>query len=172
MNRETPTERFDPFYGAQDFDFDLALSRSFWEGNEQNYVILYRFDGVRSQIDDLYGESLSEEKVFFAPVKLKVVPNIGEVVKSFKVPGGLRTQMQAVTLGFYLAEVMEKECRPRDGDFVRYDNGQGPMFYELGGVDELLGNNTHAGVPFYIGAVGTLVGANAIPQNLLTWDLE
>jgi hypothetical protein len=156
-------------YGARDFDFDLQLSRQFWEGDVVHTATIFRLDAVRTLVDEVYGETLAEEKSFFPPVEVTVVPNIGEVVTAFRLPGGVRHQSSSITLGFYLEELTAKACRPHDGDFVCYDAGQGPQFYELTGVDELLGSNTHAGVPFYVGAVGVLAGANAIPPGLAAW---
>ncbi len=170
MARQTPRPQPHQFYSVEDADFDLALSRSFWEGEARHTATIYRLDSVRSQIDDVYGESLKEEKIFFPPVEVLCVPNIGELTNTFVVPGGAAKQLQGLVLGFYLAELEEKDCYPRKGDFVRYDNGQTPLFYELTLVDQLLGANTHAGVPFYVGVAGVIKGNDAIPQGLLTWE--
>lgn len=170
MARETPAPQPHQYYSYQDLDFDLALSRSFWESEARHTVTIYRLDAARTLMDDVYGESLGEEKTFFPPVEVLCVPNLAELTNTFVVPGGAAKQLQALTLGLYLAELEEKECYPRKGDFVRYDNGQGPFFYELVLVDNILGANTHAGVPFYVGVAGVIKGNDAIPQGLLQWD--
>jgi hypothetical protein len=144
----------------------LQLSRQFWGFDAPYTAILYRLDGIRTQVDDVYGETLSEEKIFFPPVEVTVVPNISEVVTTYQVPGGLKKRAYNLTVGFYLAELLEKQCRPHDGDFMLYNAGQGLEFYELGNVDELLGTNTLAGVPFYVGATAALVPGNAVPTGL------
>lgn len=156
-------------YGFRDLDFDLKLSRQFWDGDTIHTASIFRLDAARTLVDEVYGETLAEEKTFFAPVEVVVVPNIGELVTSFRVPGGMRHQASSLALGFYLAELTAKACRPHDGDFVLYDSGQGGQFYELAAVDELLGTNTHAGIPFYVGAMGILQGAGTIPPGLAAW---
>lgn len=152
-------------YGAQDLDQDLRRSRMFWEGDVQHTATIFRFDGLRSQVDEVYGETLGEEKVFFDPVEVTVVPEIGELTNKFKVPGGLAQQENRVVLAFYLAELQTKDCRPHTGDFVLWRE----KFYEMGPVDEILDSNTHAGIAFYVGAVCNLVSASAIPPGLANW---
>jgi hypothetical protein len=154
------------YYGPEDLNLDLQFSRQFWEGDVRYSCVLYRLDATRTQVDDVYGETLAEAKVFFPPVEVTIVPNIQAVVNSYVVPGGLAKQVANVHVGFYYAELIDKACRPHSGDFMRYDAGQGPSFYELANVDELLSNNTRAGVPYYVSAVGVLVGQNAVPAGL------
>lgn len=170
MDAARPNPQHHAHYTARDGDLDLQISRMFWGYDAVYKATIFRFDGIRSQVDDVYGETLAEEKIFFPPVEVTVVPNIGEVTNTFKVPGGVAHQQYNLTLGFYLQELQDKECRPHAGDFVLYDSGQGPQFFEMTVVDELLGNNTLAGVPFYVGALCVLKGGDAIPPGLAEWS--
>jgi hypothetical protein len=165
-----PFPKHHAHYTAQDLDLDLRISRMFWGYDAVYKASIFRFDPMRSQVDDVYGETLAEEKFFFAPVEVTVVPNIGEVTNTFKVAGGVAHQQYTLSLGFYLEELLTKECRPHAGDFVLYNAGQGDQFYEMAVVDELLGNNSHAGTPFYVGALCVLKGGDAIPPGLSKWQ--
>jgi hypothetical protein len=154
------------FYSPADLQLDLQLSQAFWRENGDYRGQLFRVDGVRSQVDDLYGEIESEGLVFFPVVEVQLVPNFGELLTQFRVAGGVRHQSQEVVFGFYLEEINRKQCRFHDGDFLRYPGTNGPTFYELAEVTELTQNAVHGGQPFYLSAYGVPVNAASLPPAL------
>ncbi len=69
-----PINRMGKFYDSMDFGMENEMAREFLEGDLNFTVILFRVDKIKSQTDDVYGESDSEEIRFLPPVELKVRP--------------------------------------------------------------------------------------------------
>lgn len=76
--KRLPINRMGKFYDYLDFGLENDMAREFLEGDLNFTVILFRVDRIKSQTDDVYGESDSEEIRFHPPVELKVRPNLEE----------------------------------------------------------------------------------------------
>ena len=73
-----PINRMGKFYDSMDFGMENEMAREFLEGDLNFTIILFRVDRLKSQTDDVYGESDSEEIRFLPPVELKVRPVLEE----------------------------------------------------------------------------------------------
>jgi hypothetical protein len=76
--KRLPINRMGKFYDYLDFGLENDMAREYIEGDINFTVILFRVDRIKSQTDDVYGESDSEEIRFHPPVELKVRPNLEE----------------------------------------------------------------------------------------------
>ncbi len=76
--KRLPINRMGKFYDYLDFGLENDMAREFLEGDINFTVILFRVNRTKSQTDDVYGESDSEEIKFYPPVELKVRPNLEE----------------------------------------------------------------------------------------------
>lgn len=76
--KKLPITRMNKFYDDQDFQFENDMAREFIEGDLNFTVILFRVDRIKSQTDNVYGESDSEEIRFHPPVEIKVRPQLEE----------------------------------------------------------------------------------------------
>lgn len=76
--KHIPINRMGKFYDYLDFGLENEMAREFLEGDINFTVILFRVDRIKSQTDDVYGESDVEEIRFHPPVELKVRPTLDE----------------------------------------------------------------------------------------------
>ena len=76
--KRLPINRMGKFYDGLDFGLENEMAREFIEGDLNFTVILFRIDRIKSQTDDVYGESDVEEIKFHPPVELKVRPVLEE----------------------------------------------------------------------------------------------
>ena len=76
--KRLPINRMGKFYDYLDFGLENDMAREYIEGDINFTVILFRVDRIKSQTDDVYGESDSEEIRFHPPIELKVRPNLEE----------------------------------------------------------------------------------------------
>jgi hypothetical protein len=76
--KRLPINRMGKFYDYLDFGLENEMAREFVEGDLNFTVILFRVDRIKSQTDDVYGESDVEEIKFHPPVELKVRPALEE----------------------------------------------------------------------------------------------
>lgn len=77
-NKKLPITRMNKFYDDLEFGLENEMAREYLEGDINYTVILFRVDRLKSQTDDVYGESDSGEIRFLPPVELKVRPNLLE----------------------------------------------------------------------------------------------
>ena len=75
-NKRWPITRVQKFYDYNDFSLENEMAREFIEGDLNFTVVLFRVDRIKSQTDDTYGESDSEEIKFHPPIELKVRLNL------------------------------------------------------------------------------------------------
>lgn len=76
--KRLPINRMGKFYDSLDFGLENDMAREYLEGDINFTVILFRVNRIKSQTDDVYGESDSEEIRFHPPIELKVRPNLEE----------------------------------------------------------------------------------------------
>ena len=77
-NNKRPITRLWKFYDETDFNLENEMSREFVEGDLNFTVVLFKVDRIKSQTDDVYGESSANEIVFHPPKELKVRPLLNE----------------------------------------------------------------------------------------------
>jgi hypothetical protein len=77
-NNKRPITRLWKFYDETDFNLENDMSREFVEGDLNFTVVLFKVDRIKSQTDDVYGESSANEIVFHPPKELKVRPLLNE----------------------------------------------------------------------------------------------
>jgi hypothetical protein len=76
--KKLPITRMGKFYDYLDFGLENEMAREYLEGDINFTVILFRVDRIKSQTDDVYGESDAEEIKFHPPVEIKVRPSLEE----------------------------------------------------------------------------------------------
>lgn len=72
MNKKWPITRVHKFYDDVDFNMENEMAREYMEGDLNLTLVLFRVDRIKSQTDNVYGESDVEEIKFHAPVEIKV----------------------------------------------------------------------------------------------------
>ena len=67
--RKIPITRLNKFFGAEDFDLDIAMGREWLEGDMNFRLVLYRVDKQKTKTDDVYGETVEDGIKFLPPVE-------------------------------------------------------------------------------------------------------
>jgi len=73
-NKRRPISRLHKFYDDIDFNMENEMAREFVEGDLNFTVVLFKVDRIKSQTDDVYGETSANEIKFHAPKEIKVRP--------------------------------------------------------------------------------------------------
>lgn len=117
-----PITRINKFFSEEDFKLELEMSREFIEGDGNFTIILYRVDRVKTEYDDLYGESTSNGLKYLPPIELKVMPFLDEPNnKSYNNNGSLRyLQDGNFTFSIYQAQLDELNVEINHGDYIGY----------------------------------------------------
>ena len=74
--KKFPISRLHRFYDYMDFNLEDEMAREFVEGDLNFTVVLFMVDRIKSQTDDVYGESSTQEIRFQPPVEIKVRPQL------------------------------------------------------------------------------------------------
>ena len=70
-NRKVPITRLEKFFGAEDFELDIAMGREWLEGDMNFRLVLYRIDQQKTVTDDVYGETVEDGVKFHPPVEFR-----------------------------------------------------------------------------------------------------
>jgi hypothetical protein len=73
-SKKFPISRLHRFYDEVDFGLENEMAREFVEGDLNFTVVLFKVDRIKSQTDDVYGESDTNEILFHPPKEIKVRP--------------------------------------------------------------------------------------------------
>jgi len=119
--RKYPITRLHKFYDEVDFGLENEMAREFMEGDLNFTVILFQVDRVKSQTDDVYGESDSEEIKFLPPKEIKVRPIMGEPNTENYSEGYLRRQEYGdFSFTVFVDHLKELKADIKYGDYIGY----------------------------------------------------
>jgi len=71
MENRVPIRRLEKFFGQEDFDLEVRMGKEWLEGDMSFTLVLYKIDRQKTNQDDVYGESLSDQIQFYAPIEFK-----------------------------------------------------------------------------------------------------
>ena len=128
--KRLPINRMGKFYDYLDFGLENEMAREFIEGDLNFTVILFRIDRIKSQTDDVYGESDVEEIKFYPPVELKVRPTLEESESKAYTEGYLRYE----EYGNLTFTILEDQLKELDvdityGDYIGYPDKEDHVKY-------------------------------------------
>jgi hypothetical protein len=128
--KRLPINRMGKFYDYLDFGLENEMAREFIEGDLNFTVILFRIDRIKSQTDDVYGESDVEEIKFYPPVELKVRPTLEESESKAYTEGYLRYE----EYGNLTFTILEDQLKELDvdityGDYIGYPDKEDNVKY-------------------------------------------
>lgn len=165
MEKKVPITRLGKFFGAEDFNLDIGMGREWLEGDMNFTCVLYRIDRQKNQVDDVYGETLSDGIKFLSPVQFKayiqvMAPenrNVGTSKIEQLEPGNIKIsvfQKQLDELGIDISY----------GDYIGYYETEDKVrYYTVNNDGRVVSDNKHtyAGYkPFYRTIIASAVGPN------------
>lgn len=125
-----PINRMGKFYDYLDFGLENEMAREFIEGDLNFTVILFRVDRIKSQTDDVYGESDVEEIRFHPPIELKVRPMLEESEsKSYSEGYGRYEEYGNLTFTIFEEQLTEQGIDISYGDYIGYPDREDNIKY-------------------------------------------
>ena len=143
--RKIPITRLEKFFGAEDFELDIAMGREWLEGDMNFRLVLYRVDKQKTKTDDVYGETVEDGIKFHPPVEFRGYvqveqpenQNYGQSSMSQMEPGNLK-------VGVYQTTLDELEIDINYGDYIGYYETESRVrYYSVSNDGRVTSDNKH-----------------------------
>ena len=143
--RKIPITRLEKFFGAEDFDLDIAMGREWLEGDMNFRLVLYRVDRQKTKTDDVYGETVEDGIKFHPPVEFKGYVQVeqpenqdyGQSRMSQMEPGNLK-------VGVYQESLDELGIDIDYGDYIGYYETESRVrYYTVVNDGRVVSDNRH-----------------------------
>ena len=163
--RKIPITRLNKFFGAEDFDLDIAMGREWLEGDMNFRLVLYRVDRQKTKTDDVYGETVEDVIKFLPPVEFMGYVQIdlpenqdyGQSRMSQMEPGNLK-------VGVYQESLDVLNFDIEYGDYIGYYETESRVrYYSVVNDGRVVSDNKHTYggyKPFYRSIVASPVNDN------------
>ena len=163
--RKIPITRLEKFFGAEDFELDIAMGREWLEGDMNFRLVLYRVDRQKTKTDDVYGETVEDGIKFHPPVEFRGYvqveqpenQNYGQSSMSQMEPGNLK-------VGVYQDTLDELGVEIEYGDYIGYYETESRVrYYSVVNDGRVVSDNKHTYggyKPFYRSIVASPVNDN------------
>jgi len=163
--RKIPITRLNKFFGAEDFDLDIAMGREWLEGDMNFRLVLYRVDKQKTKTDDVYGETVEDGIKFLPPVEFMGYVQVeqpenqdyGQSRMSQMEPGNLK-------VGVYQESLDELNIDIEYGDYIGYYETESRVrYYSVVNDGRVVSDNKHTYggyKPFYRSIIASPVNDN------------
>lgn len=163
--RKIPITRLEKFFGAEDFELDIAMGREWLEGDMNFRLVLYSVDRQKTKTDDVYGETVEDGIKFHPPVEFRGYvqveqpenQNYGQSSMSQMEPGNLK-------VGVYQDTLDDLNIEIEYGDYIGYYETESRVrYYSVVNDGRVVSDNKHTYggyKPFYRSIVASPVNDN------------
>jgi hypothetical protein len=163
--RKIPITRLEKFFGAEDFELDIAMGREWLEGDMNFRLVLYRVDKQKTKTDDVYGETVEDGIKFHPPVEFRGYvqveqpenQNYGQSSMSQMEPGNLK-------VGVYQDTLDDLDIEIEYGDYIGYYETESRVrYYSVVNDGRVVSDNKHTYggyKPFYRSIIASPVNDN------------
>jgi hypothetical protein len=117
-----PITRVNKFFDEGEFNLENDLKREYLEGDINMSLILYRVDKEKSAVDDIYGESYTQEIRFLPPIELSGLIKIDQPTNKNYGPKGTVRYLETGNLTFtvHVNLLKELDADISYGDYIAY----------------------------------------------------
>lgn len=130
MNKKWPITRVHKFYDDTDFNMENEMAREYMEGDLNFTLVLFRVDRIKSQTDNVYGESDVEEIKFHPPVEIKVRLTLEESQSKAYSDGYVRYEDYGnLTFTVFNDHLRELNVDISYGDYIGYPDKEDNIKY-------------------------------------------
>jgi len=121
------------FFKLNDLKRNVSIGRQYLETIIPATVYLYKIDHIKSQTDDLYGETYASEKVIKERIELRVKFQIEESETVYLGANGISKEYSGnLNFNVYTDELKGKNTDVLKGDYVAIADEDGDLrFYEV-----------------------------------------
>ena len=119
--KRVPINRNNLFYSDESFLFDIELGKNYIEQDMNQTLVLYSVDVSKTNINDTYGETKTDEIQFKTPVEFHCVYKIEEPeLKAYDKTKNIGTYMKTgkLTFGVYKETLDELGIEIKPGDYI------------------------------------------------------
>ena len=119
--RRVPINRNSLFYDAESFALEREIGKNYIEQDMGQTVVLYQVDASMTQVDDVYGETSTDEVAFKTPIEIPCTYKIEQPeLKSYDKSKQLGTYMKTgkLTVGVYQETLVELGVEIKKGDYI------------------------------------------------------
>ena len=128
--KKFPISRLHRFYDYMDFNLEDEMAREFVEGDLNFTVVLFMVDRIKSQTDDVYGESSTQEIRFQPPVEIKVRPQLEKSEsKAYSEGSGRIEDYGNFTFTVFVSHLEELNVDITYGDYIGYSDREDNIKY-------------------------------------------
>jgi hypothetical protein len=164
-NRSVPITRLSKFFGAEDFSLDVSMGREWLEGDMNFTLVLYRIDKKKTNVDDVYGEALTDGIKFLPPIEFKAFVKImapenkflGKTMVDQMEPGNAQ-------ISVYQSHLDELGVDIEFGDYIGYYETESRVrYYTVNNDGRVVSDNKHTYggyKPFYRTIIASPVTEN------------
>jgi hypothetical protein len=135
-------QRFGMFMTNNSYNLDIAYGRNYLNSDIVHEIVVYKINVNKSKSHNLYKQTKAQNKVFFPPIKIKVMINIEESEQKFygENEGGIvRDDTGNLIFGVYLKELEENNLDIQRGDYIGYNlSGEKMRFYEVENANNVI----------------------------------
>jgi hypothetical protein len=144
-DNKVPITRLGKFFGAEDFNLDIRMGEEWLHGDMNFTLVLYRIDKSKTNLDNVYGEALSDGIKFLPPVEFKGYVQImapeNKMVGNSKInqfePGGLKVSV-------YQSQLDELGIDIEFGDYIGYYETENRVrYYTVNNDGRVVSDNKH-----------------------------
>lgn len=129
----TPINRNNLFYSEEDYQMEVDMLSDYMEEDTNQSVVLYEVDRVKTNVSDIYQETMSNANIRFKPPR--EIPCLYEIkdaqTKSYDSKTSGAVYMQSGNMTVYVLNVTLKKykCDIKRGDYIGVLNSENEMYY-------------------------------------------
>ena len=128
-------QRYGLFMNETSFNTDIMFGRNYMKTDVVHQIKVYKVNIIETKTHDLYGQSKSSDKKYFAPVAVNGMITVEDQQQEYygESKGGIvRDDTGPITIGIYLDELKEKKLEIDRGDIIEYNmSGVRDRYYEV-----------------------------------------
>jgi len=136
------SQRYGMFMSENSFNLDVSYGRNYLESDIINEVVVYKVNVTKTKSHNLYGQTKAKDKIFFPPIKIKVMITIHASEQKYygENQGGIvRDDTGNLEFGVYLKELEENKLDIQRGDYIGYNmSGNKMRFYEVENANNVI----------------------------------
>lgn len=119
--RKVPINRNNLFYSKADFEFEQEVGKEYVEEDMNQTAVLYQVDLSKTNNDDIYGETNTDQIQYLPPVEFHCVYEIQKPeLKAYEKTKNIGTYQKTgkLTVGVYQATLDELGVDIKNGDYI------------------------------------------------------
>lgn len=159
--KKIPINRMSKFFDDEDFSLEIEMAREFVEGDLHISVILFQVDRIKSQTDDLYGETDANKIRFKPPKEIFVKLVLDEAKNETYAEGHLRhLDYGNLTFTVFVKHLEELGVDIDYGDYIGYaDREDNIKYFTVTDDGKIFSDNRHTrlGYKGYYRTIKTVV---------------